>query len=663
MNHRNGGLTVFLLSIFLVSTIPHVNADLSTTNNTLFLACSGQNDCSLSQDAAGDTMISGEERSATILSPVTVTLEFSMRPDQVSVSLIPIELDTLEIDLRIQEDSMGTSRPDIQAELILGPSVNEWTMSAPEFQPGEQAATYRLENAELELSQGRILKPSQEVLLKISFEINQPVTWELYLNGNSWFELPIEWSIDSNAANIDEPTSFSQPRNINLIEEQTQGGLMGDDVDCYRFNVNEDVSALTVSIEWDTAPIEVEQNHAIPDLWDDEDRSESEPEVRTMYEGDIVVNEIRWSEPKSGMHTLCWFGEQNRYQSYQFSGRESLTGIGSTTPEEFEGEAIWNGGISHAGRIGETSSPKGAGMMTMIFAATGIIVALSGYILPLSSQWLPRFLLPISIILLILGGIISPAVSISNETPNPGEVSFDDVLKQRINRIYQGILMGDDSEYGPLWYGGFLGVSNGENLQMMLTIESFHPLGDGRWQIHSEELQEIDLDRLIFSKLNEGELTSENQVKFILRAGRLLSLDLLMLEALLVVENQPSGEIAHIDWTMTSAPGMGSNSAPAWTTRPDSITLDDWKKISEAVRPELLSVSFCDCGIDAMELSVLPSEIYVNDLITPGGIETSNGLIPYDFWVAMLGFVVLALSAYVEKIRRDDAKLLAEKML
>jgi hypothetical protein len=658
MNHR-GWVTALVL--LLVSMMPIASADLTTETHTLNLVCSSE-DCFLSNDAAGDAMISGEERSANPAQPITVNLEFALRPDQVSVALLPSVLETLEIDFRIAEDGLGVSRPDLHVELILGPSTNAWTLAAPSASLGSQSP-YRLDNVELDLSRGRILEAGDQVLFRLSFDIDQPVTWELRLAGDSWLDLPIIWSIDAEAANTDEPTSLSEPKDIILIDTTTFGGLMGADVDCYRFDVEEDLSSITVIISWAATPIEVEQNHAVPDLRDANDRTEDDPEVRTRYEGNVVINELRWVEPEGGLHTLCWTGQDDRFQTYGFSGRQALKGIGSTTPEEFTGEATWDGGIAHVGQVEDASAPQGAGLVTMVLAAAGITIALAGYIMPLSSPWLPRFLLPVSIVLLMLGGIISPAVAISNETPNPGEMTFDEVLDQRLERIHQGVLHDDEGEFGPQWYGGFLGVPAGERLQMMLTIESAHPLGDGRWQIQAEELAEVDFDRLIFGKLNEINLGKENQVKFILRSGRLLALDLLLLEALLVVDEEPRGDIVHIEWTMTSAPGMGALSTPAWTSRPDSVSPADWEDLTRAVQPELLTISFCDCGIDGMELSVRPSDIYANDLITPGGIVTSNGLIPHDFWIAMLGLAVLGMAAYVEKERREKALVLADEML
>ena len=660
MNCRAG---LIALTLFLLSVTPVVVADLSTENQTLNLVCSND-DCSLSTQAVGDTVLSEEERDANLVQPVTVTLEFPMRPDQTSVSLIPTVVESMVFDFRIQEDGVGVARPDLYIELILGPSTNSWTISAPSpSSPTGNQDPYVLENQELDITNGRILSPLDQVLLRVSFDIDQPVTWELHLAGDSSIVLPIEWSIDADAANVDEPTSLTEPRSITLVGATTFGGLMGSDVDCYKFDVDEQLSTLTVTVSWAATPLEVEQSHTIPEFMDAQGRSEDTPEIRTRYEGDIVVNEYRWSEPEGGEHTLCWTGMEDHYQSYSFIGSQSILGVGSTTPEEFSGEATWDSGASQVGQLDKSTDTSGAGVFTMGMAALGIFVAIVGYLMPLSSPWLPRFMLPMAIILLLFGGIVSPAVSISNESPNPGEMTFDELLDERVDRIYQGIINDDEGQFGPQWYGGFMGVAAGERLQLMLTIESAHPLGDGRWQVKVSELDGVDLDRLVFGKLNEGRLSAENEVRFILRTGRLLALDLLLLEALLIVDEEPRGNVLHIDWQMVSDPGMGSLNSPAWISRPDTVTSSDWKQVIEAVKPELFSVSFCDCGIDAMELSIRSSDVYANDLITPGGIESSNGLIPHDFWVAVLGLVVLVCAGFVEKERREKGMALAEEIL
>ena len=652
-----------MMTCFFLAISPPVLADLSMENQTLNLVCSND-ECSLSNDAAGDAVLSQEHREANPGQPVTITLEFDMMPDQTSVSLLPSVVELMTFDFRIQEDGIGIIRPDLYIELILGPSTNSWTIPAPNPNAGSgNQEPYVLENENLDVLDGRILSPQDQILLRISFDIEQPVTWELHLAGDSKIVLPVEWSIDAQAANVDEPTSLTEPRSITLVGATTYGGLMDSDVDCFRFDIEEQLNALTVTISWDAVPLEVEQANTIPEFWNAQGQSEDSPDVRTQYEGDIVVNEYRWSQPDEGEHTLCWTGENERYQTYSFTGTQSLLGVGSTSPEEFTGDATWDHGAAQVGEVEKASETSGGGVFTMAVAGMAIFVALIAYLMPLSSPWLPRFLLPLSIILLLFGGIISPAVSISNESPNPGELTFDELLEQRVERVYQGVINNDEGEFGPQWYGGFLGMADGERLQLMLTIDSVHPLGDGRWQIEVEELEEVDLDRLVFGKLNDGRLSADNEVRFILRAGRLLALDLLLLEALLIVEEEPRGKVLHIDWQMIADSGGGSFSSPTWSSRPDSVSIEDWNRVTEAVKPELLSVSFCDCGIDAMELSIRPNVVYANDLIVPGGIESSNGLIPHDFWITVLGLLVLVCAGFVEKERREQGMALAREVL
>ena len=74
-------------------------------------------------------------------------------------------------------------------------------------------------------------------------------------------------------------------------------------------------------------------------------------------------------------------------------------------------------------------------------------------------------------------------------------------------------------------------------------IKLFHPIGDGSdGRSQAEELDDTDLDRLSWGKLNDGpllQLWCESHPS--LSPGRLLALDLLLLEALLIVDEQPRG--------------------------------------------------------------------------------------------------------------------------
>ena len=77
-----------------------------------------------------------------------------MSPGQTTVSLLPATIESMEFDLRISEDGLGITRPDLSVELILGPSTNAWNIEPPA--PGNQEP-YNLQNADLDHSKGRIL--------------------------------------------------------------------------------------------------------------------------------------------------------------------------------------------------------------------------------------------------------------------------------------------------------------------------------------------------------------------------------------------------------------------------------------------------------------------------------------------------------------------------
>ena len=264
--------------------------------------------------AVGDMALTWGGATSKPAQPATIVLEFPMSPIQMTVSLLPA-VESMVFDLRISEDNLGMTRPDLYVELILGPSSNAWTIEPPEL--GNQGP-YILENVDLDHSNGRILESGDEVFVRISFDISQPVTWELHLAGESTIECPLNGVLMLRRPILMSHRVFLNHEQLRSSVAPTQGGLMGADVDCFRFDVEAQLSSLTVMISWDSAPLEVEQSNVIPDFWDSEGRAESEPEIRTKYEGDLVVNDIRWMEPNEGEHTLCWTGMSDRYQTYSF---------------------------------------------------------------------------------------------------------------------------------------------------------------------------------------------------------------------------------------------------------------------------------------------------------------------------------------------------------
>ena len=116
----------------------------------------------------------------------------------------------------------------------------------------------------------------------------------------------------------------------------------------FRFDV-EAIELLTVTISWDSAPLEVEQSNVILNFGAKMDgRKVSQryaPNMKgilwlTMFDG--------WSPVKENIPLLT--GMNERYQTYGFTGSKTIMGVGSTSPEEFTGDATWDTGSSQVGR-------------------------------------------------------------------------------------------------------------------------------------------------------------------------------------------------------------------------------------------------------------------------------------------------------------------------
>jgi hypothetical protein len=183
------------------------------------------------------------------------------------------------------------------------------------------------------------------------------------------------------------------------------------------------------------------------------------------------------------------------------------------------------------------------------------------------------------------------------------------------------------------------------------------------------ELESLRLDQAIFGQVAKGQtqqtqegMLESQTVRFILLAGRSLLLDLLILEAMLVVDEKPESSVIHIDTEMVTAPATGSFAAPAWSTRPASVTTDDWVRLQGSLFPERISISLCDCDLDLLDVVFLPSDGFDSGDLPPSswGVESASGLLPYG-GALMLGGLALGLAAtWMEVQRKNKAEQLAQ---
>ena len=133
-----------------------------------------------------------------------------------------------------------------------------------------------------------------------------------------------------------------------------------------------------------------------------------------------------------------------------------------------------------------------------------------------------------------------------------------------------------------------------------------------------------------------------------------------MLEALLMVDEEPASSVLHIDTIMVSTISAGSPTAPAWSTRPTSVNTDDWVQLQLSLFPERISVSLCDCDLDLMDVQIIASDGFeASDIPMSWGLTSAQGLTPYGPVLATMGVSVATIALVLEYSRFHKARQMA----
>ena len=648
---------VFLSIILLIGYLPPVDAELSTNQTVLNAICIDDSTCQLTNSITGINEIKNSETSASPLSPEIIQFEFIMSPPQSSHVLIPISIDELVVDLTIEEDPGEYIRPDLNIILAIGPSTNEWLIEGQTETPFSSANEYRLEDQEIDLSSGRILSPNDVIQLTLAFEIDRPVTWKLGLSGSTYFDLPIQWSLDQDAVDVDEPSSLSEPKSVE-VGDQVNGAVIEQDIDCFTFSVGERASELRMDLTWSPMPSEIATTEIIPILDTLDGQIQPSPSIRTTQEGDLIENVIIWNLEDKARLRLCFYGESERFGVYRWSAQEILPGTGAMEISDFELDTRWPTGTGWVGQTTEKEEPDGVGGSAIILIGIGISISLLILKMPIINPLSRKWGIPSAMILILIGSVITPLTVTISTLPDNSEKSLDEWIENRLELVAESVIE-DNVEIAT----GFFGTTPGENFAVRLHIEGVHPTGDGRWQIQTDELNDIDLDRYIFDEMKQHPLDPNQQIMYILRAGRLLSLDLLLLEASLILNEKPIGSILHIDWDMTDSAGEGSVSERVWTTRPNSVEWDEWNDFTARLLPELITVSYCDCGLDAIDLSIRTSVAHTSSITpTTNGISGAPSYPLFSGIFVGFGFGILMVIGIVTHRQRKTAQEIVLKM-
>jgi hypothetical protein len=659
-------LGVLMLSLGQPWALTHASAGLTSGEGggDLYLSCREDNDCVLTPTPIGEEVVSGQS-SANTFQTETVTFEFEADPPQDHVALLPERIALMEIDFRHQTEAGSLFRPALDARLILGESVNDWSFAA-DVLPQTTASPYVLEDESLSLGEGRVLWEDEPLRLVLTFTLDRPGTWALNMRGASMLQFEVPWSIDLQTVDRDEPSSTTQPRSTNF-EDLHRGALVGADHDCWAFEV-ETHEVLRLLVEWEQVPLELEQPHPVPDFITAAGRRAPAPEVLVDDDGSSVKMTYRWRALSTGDYTLCMHGSAEKVQPYVWSGIFGYESMGPTDPSGFGSASYYPQGAALLGDLNDPYTLHGQGLALLLLSLAMLGVFLLVALRPTTSYNLRFGMFIPGAVLLLLGGVLHPLWAMADEVQKEEEITLNTLIEMRLQQLWDVSADGVPDQTLSTHTGATWGMLDGETLRLKLTIEEAIPLEDGRWQLVVPELSSLRLDQAIFGQVAKGQtyqsddgMLESQTVRFVLLAGRSLLLDLLMLEALLVVEDVPQSSVFHIETTMVETQAAGSFAAPAWGTRPESISAQEWVRLQGSLFPERISISLCDCDLDLLDVTFMASNGFdAGDLPQAWGLRNAVGLLPYGSVMMWSGLVLGATATTFEVQRASKAQRLAD---
>jgi hypothetical protein len=632
----------------------------------MYLSCQSENDCTLTPVSMGEGKLSGQSFAST-LQPETISFEFDAAPAQQHLAILPEQIESLIVDFRHQTETGGLLRPAVDFRLILGQSVTDWSFDS-EFVPSSSAyEPYTLEDESLDLGAKRVLWKDAQIRLIMVVTLDRPGTWELNLRGPSKIEIEIPWSVDADAANVDEPSSTTQPI-ASSFDTGHRGALVSDDWDCWSFPIEEH-EVMTLIVDWEAVPIELEQPHEVPNLVTESGRLSPQPEVVTELVDDDLRIIYRWRNLPVNDYNLCFRGAPDRFQEYSWAGLFGYESSGPVVSQDFSSESFYPSGTVLLGDESESYALKEQGVSVLLLSIVMLGVFLLVGFRPTTSYSLRFGVLLPGVIFLFIGGVIHPLWSIADEVQYEEEITIDDLIEMRLQQLWDVSADGVPDQTLVEHTGATWGMLAGERLQLRLSIERAVPLQDNRWQLIVPEFQELRLDELIFAQVAKGGqqtgvqgVQDDHSVRFVLLAGRSLVLDLVMLEALLVVDELPSSSVFHIDTVMVETRSAGSFNTPAWSTRPVSISEKTWIGLQGTLFPQQITISLCDCDLDLLDVNFQPSRGFDLNYIPKEnwGLQNADGILPYGSALMWLGMLLGIVASTAELRRYQKAQIMAQ---
>ncbi|MEK9730452.1 MAG: hypothetical protein VW230_01690 [Candidatus Poseidoniales archaeon] len=655
-----------LLTLTILIFPMHVQANLNQEpgGGRFYLSCVDDETCQLTPTPIGEEIISGQSTSTFIQNEV-LNFEFDLSPKQSHIALLPQELDELSIDFIQQTESLGVFRPKAEIRLITGQNVNSWIFESNTFSSPSAYEPYRLENEPMTYDFSRVVWPEDQVKLFVSIVLDQPGTWELRLRGNSFINLDINWSIDPNFADVDEPSSQLQPVETEF-EMLHFGALLGDDKDCWRFEVQTN-EIMRLYIDWLEAPLEVEQPHSVPLVFDSIGKELPYPEIVSEFEEGNLRIIYRWRAVPIDSYTVCLSGQDARFQQYQWGGSFGFESLGPVNPDGFQPFSYFPAGSSFLGNADSTVSLDKQGMSGLIFFGILFLFSLLLFTQPTTNLTLRYMIFLPGVLFLLVGGVILPTISVSQQSQDDSMISFDELFDMRLSQLWDVAAPGIPEQNLYRHSGATFGLLHSDSFTLRLNVQRAYEVDDGRWQLQIEELQSFRIDEAIFTQISKGGaqlsdsgMLEDHTVRFILLSGRSLLLDLLMLESMLIVDEKPTSSVFDLQLDMISTTPAGSVNAPAWATRPTSVSESDWSKLQSSLFPDRLTISLCDCELDLVDVRFEPSNRFDASDVPTAEYVVNYANVAFEIWLfAWVGVVLCAYAGSIEIKRIIVARKLA----
>jgi|TARA_B110000881_G_scaffold33920_1_gene26299 hypothetical protein len=663
-------LAVIVLICLLASPIVSAAIDSEEGGGELWFSCDGVDDCTLTEFHTGEESIGGTVNSATPFSPETVFIELSMHPAQSEIALIPDQIDELQVDLRYQDDIAGMTRPDVQVTIIIAQSTTLIEFEGDNNPSDGISGPHFIENEPLDHGGDRLLWPEEQIRILLQFEIDRPGAWQLNLRGESYMLLDIIWSEDTESRNVDEPSSDSSPRPTDL-ETNHYGALVSDDRDCWAFEVASH-ELLRITFIWEVVPSEIEQSHGRPDLILPDRRMAPVPELET----EVINGETRmtwqWRALPTGDYNFCIGGLLDSFQPYQWAGLIAFEGIGPTSPEEFDYSSWkWQGFGMKAEDNGGIELNAASGIMVLILSLAVLVGLFIEIREDTTSKPIRYGIFVPGVLILILGGVVSPLWAIGGETQSTDEMSLDELIDTRLDQLWHASHPGTPASSRAMHVGATFGMLDGDTLSVRLESDAAWPLDDGRWQLHIPQIYELDLEALIFAKVAQksssspiDDMLDSHSRTFILLSARTLILDLLILEALLVVDEVPQSNVIHFKTEMVKSRSLGLIQDPTWGTRPIDIPEGRWKLMQDNLYPSLISITMLDGVRDDLDFRVqLGTDIDHNLLYSTEAVAPSEPLFESQYIWVIAGIILTVIGIGMENRRRRNAKIILNQIV